>query len=82
MNKGNNVRLTIMRRELAAWFSSPVAYITAGIFLVFSGFLFFSTFFLVNRAELRNFFGILPVMFAFFRAGDHDAAFRRGGAER
>ncbi|HNY16666.1 MAG TPA: ABC transporter permease subunit [Treponemataceae bacterium] len=66
MNKGNNVRLTIMRRELAAWFSSPVAYITAGIFLVFSGFLFFSTFFLVNRAELRNFFGILPVMFAFF----------------
>ena len=66
MNKGNNVRLTIMRRELAAWFSSPVAYITAGIFLIFSGFLFFSTFFLVNRAELRNFFGILPVMFAFF----------------
>ena len=66
MNKGNAVRLTIMRRELAAWFSSPVAYITAGIFLVFSGFLFFSTFFLVNRAELRNFFGILPVMFAFF----------------
>jgi ABC-2 type transport system permease protein len=66
MNKGNSVRLTIMRRELAAWFSSPVAYITAGIFLVFSGFLFFSTFFLVNRAELRNFFGILPVMFAFF----------------
>lgn len=66
MNKGNAVRLTIMRRELAAWFSSPVAYITAGIFLIFSGFLFFSTFFLVNRAELRNFFGILPVMFAFF----------------
>ncbi len=66
MNKGNNVRLTIARRELAAWFSSPVAYIVAGIFLIFSGFLFFSTFFLVNRAELRNFFSILPVLFAFF----------------
>jgi ABC-2 type transport system permease protein len=66
MMKGNNVTLTVARRELAAWFSSPVAYIVAGVFLVFSGFLFFSTFFLVNRAELRNFFSILPVLFAFF----------------
>jgi len=56
----------IMRRELAAFFSGPVAYIVTGLFLAFSGFLFFSTFFLVNRAELRNFFSVLPILFAFF----------------
>jgi ABC-2 type transport system permease protein len=56
----------IMRRELAAFFSSPVAYIVTGLFLAFSGFLFFSTFFLVNRAELRDFFSLLPILFAFF----------------
>jgi ABC-2 type transport system permease protein len=56
----------IMRRELRAFFSSPVAYIVTGLFLAFAGFLFFSTFFLVNRAELRNFFNLLPVLFSFF----------------
>ena len=29
-------------------------------------FLFFSTFFLVNRPELRNFFELLPILFSFF----------------
>lgn len=56
----------IMKREFTAFFASPVAYIVTGLFLAFSGFLFFSTFFLVNRAELRNFFNLLPVLFAFF----------------
>jgi ABC-2 type transport system permease protein len=55
-----------MRRELAAYFTSPVAYIVTGLFLAFSGFIFFSTFFLANRAELRNFFSLLPILFAFF----------------
>ena len=31
-----------------------------------NGFLFFNTFFLANRAELRQFFGLLPVLFSFF----------------
>jgi len=66
MSKQHSVWPVIAKRELAAYFASPVAYIVTGLFLAFSGFLFFSTFFLVNRAELRNFFGILPVMFAFF----------------
>lgn len=58
--------LVIARRELAAYFSGPIAYIVSGLFLAFTGFLFFSTFFLVNRAELRGFFALLPIMFAFF----------------
>lgn len=56
----------IVSRELSSFFSGPVAYIVSGLFLVFSGLLFFSTFFLVNRAELRGFFGVLPMLFAFF----------------
>jgi len=56
----------IMRRELAAHFSSPVAYIVTGLFLAFSGFFFFSAFFIINRAELRTFFSLLPILFAFF----------------
>jgi len=56
----------VMRRELGAFFSSPVAYIVSGLFLVFSGLLFISTFFLVNRAELRGFFSLLPILYAFF----------------
>lgn len=56
----------ILRRELSSFFSGPVAYIVSALFLAFSGLLFFSTFFLVNRAELRGFFGVLPMLFAFF----------------
>ena len=56
----------IMRRELSSYFISPIAYIVCGLFLVFMGFMFFSTFFIAKRAELRQFFGLLPVMFSFF----------------
>lgn len=65
-NKQKNPAFIIMRREVAAYFTSPIAYIVTGLFLLASGFLFFNTFFLYNRAELRNFFGILPVLLSFF----------------
>jgi len=66
MKSRKSAALVIHSRELAAYFSSPVAYIVMGLFLVFSGILFFSTFFLINRAELRGFFALLPILFAFF----------------
>lgn len=59
-------KIVILRRELAAYFTSPVAYIVSGLFIVFSSFLFFAVFFLQNRAELRQFFTNLPMLFAFF----------------
>lgn len=58
--------LVIMQRELKSYFSSPIAYIVTGLFTLASGFLFFSTFFLANRAELRQFFALLPVLLSFF----------------
>ncbi len=56
----------IAKREILSYFTSPIAYIVSALFLLFSGFLFFSTFFLVNRAELRSFFELLPILFSFF----------------
>lgn len=56
----------IMKRELAAYFSSPIAYIVGCFFLLFSGFVLFSTFFAIRRAELRNFFQMLPIIFSLF----------------
>lgn len=65
-NKKNAPAVVIMRRELKSYFSSPVAYIVTGLFVAASGILFFNTFFLANRAELREFFLILPVLLSFF----------------
>lgn len=64
--KRKSCAVVIMKRELASYFTSPVAYIVTGLFLIFSGFIFFSTFFISRRAELRNFFALLPVLLAFF----------------
>jgi ABC-2 type transport system permease protein len=58
-----NTRI-IMKKELRSYFVSPVAYIVITFFLLVTGFLFFMTFFLYGRAELRGFFQILPLTLA------------------
>lgn len=55
----------IFKKEFKAYFISPVAYIVIAIFLLVVGWFFFTPFFLYNQANIRNFFGLLPVMFAF-----------------
>ena len=57
--------LCICRKELNVYFASPIAYIVIAIFLLVTGWFFFSTFFLFNQASLRGFFRLLPVVFAF-----------------
>jgi len=47
---------TIMRRELGAYFNSPIAYVVISVFLVLSAFLFFNALFLQQQAELRELF--------------------------
>ena len=64
--KQNCSSIVIFKREIKAYFTSPIAYIVTGLFLLASGFLFFNTFFLNNRAELRQFFGLLPIVLSFF----------------
>ncbi|MEJ2723966.1 MAG: ABC transporter permease subunit [Deltaproteobacteria bacterium] len=55
----------IFRKEFGTYFVSPIAYIVISIFLVVTGWFFFSTFFLFNQASLRSFFSLLPITFAF-----------------
>ncbi|NQU77928.1 ABC transporter permease [Candidatus Falkowbacteria bacterium] len=55
----------IYKRELGAYFNSPIAYIFIGVFLVVGNWLFFQNFFLSNQASMRMYFGILPWIFLF-----------------
>jgi len=55
----------IFKKEFQTYFISPIAYIVIAIFLIVTGWFFFSTFFLFDQANLRNFFGLLPITFAF-----------------
>lgn len=57
--------LYIFKKELKSYFVTPIAYIVISIFLLITGWFFFSTFFLYNQASLRNFFALLPITFAF-----------------
>ena len=58
--------IVIMKRELATYFTNPISYIVTGLFLIITGVMFFTTFFLQNRANMRNFFSLLPILFSFF----------------
>jgi len=55
----------IFKKEFKTYFVSPVAYIVISVFLLVTGWFFFSTFFIYNQADLRNFFNLLPLIFAF-----------------
>lgn len=55
----------VFRRELRALFLTPIAYIVIALFLVVVGWFFFATFFLAGRADLRDFFSLLPLILAF-----------------
>jgi ABC-type transport system involved in multi-copper enzyme maturation permease subunit len=58
--------MTIFRREFAAYFNSPIAYIFIIAFLVLNSGLFMTGFFLNGVADLRAFFGNLPIFLIFF----------------
>ena len=65
-SKASSPAITIMKRELMAYFTAPVAYIVTALFLLVSGILFYSVFFLQDRAELRQYFSSLPILLSFF----------------
>ncbi len=57
--------LNIFKKEFRGYFVSPIAYIVISIFLILTGWFYFSTFFLYGQAEMRNFFSMLPMIFSF-----------------
>jgi ABC-2 type transport system permease protein len=57
---------TVFKRELKGYFVTPVAYVFLVIFLFFSGYMTFrSGFYEMRQADLRVFFGNLPLLFVF-----------------
>ncbi len=59
--------LTIMRRELASYFATPVAYVFINIFLVLAGWFTFyiGGFYERGQADLAPFFSYLPWLYLF-----------------
>lgn len=64
--KAKSATCIIFKRELKAYFTSPTAFIVTGLYLLITGLVFFSSFYLYNRAELRQLFGLLPLILSFF----------------
>ncbi|MCD6307953.1 MAG: ABC transporter permease [Candidatus Latescibacteria bacterium] len=56
----------IFRREIFAYFFSPVAYIVISVFLLITGWIFTSEMFLANDSSLRSVFSFIPFIFLFF----------------
>ena len=55
----------IFKKEFYAYFLSPIAYIVISIFLVVTGWFFFSTFFIYDLTSMRNYFSMMPIIFSF-----------------
>ena len=58
--------LTVFRRDLAAYFTAPLGYIFMIVFLVIGVGLFITPFFTFPMADMRNFFGNLPILLSVF----------------
>ena len=61
----NNV-IAILRKEFKSFFISPIAYVFITVYLVITSFLFFQGFFIINQADMRGYFGLLPWVFLLF----------------
>ena len=61
----NNV-MAIYRKELGAYFKSPIAYIFLVFFALFNGYFFTNTFFLFDQSDMRALFNIVPMIYLFF----------------
>ena len=55
---------TICKKELKYYFNSPIAYIVCILFYTTASWLFWTNFFFAKEASLRQFFGLLPWLFA------------------
>src|SRR6056297_412324 len=67
MDRKNYLKTTwiLFKKELWAYFNSPIAYIFLAAFLIIGNWLFFNPFFLRGVASLRPYFSFLPWIFLF-----------------
>jgi len=61
-----NSVMAIFKKEFKSYFISPIAYIFITVYLVVTNFLFFQGFFIINQADMRGYFSLLPWVFLFF----------------
>ncbi|MCF0242238.1 MAG: ABC transporter permease subunit [Treponema sp.] len=64
--KTKNASLIIFKRELKSFYSSPIAYIVAGLFLLALGIVYFLVFYKSQSADLRILFQLLPYLLSIF----------------
>ena len=57
--------LTVAKREIRTYFNSPIAYIVITVFMLLSGYLFFSSLFIERQAEMRAYFNLMPLLLSF-----------------
>jgi ABC-2 type transport system permease protein len=58
--------VAVFKKEFKSFFISPIAYVFIVVYLVVTNFLFFQGFFLINQADMRGYFGLLPWILLFF----------------
>jgi len=56
----------VFKRECAAYFNAPIAYVFAVVFLLVADGLFMTTFFLAGLCDMRSFFQSLPFILVVF----------------
>jgi len=62
---GSNIT-ALYKKELKAYFNSPIAYVVMSVFLLMAGWFFANDLFLSGQASLRTFFEVGRLIFVFF----------------
>lgn len=57
--------IAIAKKELKAYFNSPLAYLFIDVFLVVLAWLFFQSYFIISQASMRVYFAYIPWVFLF-----------------
>src|SRR5882724_4514577 len=61
-----NATYSVFRRELAAYFKTPIGYVFMAFFLLVTNAFFTMELFTQGTADMRGFFGLLPLFFVIF----------------
>ncbi len=56
----------IYSKEMKSFFNSPMAYIFLAVFVLFNGYFFTNTFFLINQSDLRSLFDVIRWVYIIF----------------
>jgi len=57
---------SVFRREFAAYFNTSIGYVFMAFFLLVTKFFFVTGLLVGGNAEMREFFGLMPIFFLFF----------------